>query len=331
MALTEYNGDNETNIQLSRSLTLSVYQNEAFQEINVINQANLFDMWISRDRSIPIQSFSLVNAVSSNASLLDGFYVSGFNLNYTNVSIHIQLKPLNKQLSYLAMIKFGQNPLLSNYDVLYIFCPNDLIVNSNTSFYYMLFANMSTVNNFQGYVGFSFKELNTADLNCLDKTKNSPNYLQNLSTRKQNFSSNFELRTFLSGCYFTDPLTSKWSTRGIEILSDTNLTHTHCQSNHLTTFAGGLIVLPNAINFDYVWSHASSFTQNVVVYCTVISLVTLYVLLGIWARFMDRRDSQKIGLTLLIGDSVNDIENKYIYEIIVFTGARFNASTSSKV
>jgi len=128
-----------------------------------------------------------------------------------------------------------------------------------------------------------------------------------------------------------EPSTNKWSSNGMEILEDTNITHTHCISSHLTTFAGGFIVLPNAIDFNYVWSHAS-FLQNPVIYSTVIALVCLYVLLGVWARWMDIKDEKKCGITLLgnIKDHMKK-ENKYIYEIIAFTGNRLNAGTKSKV
>jgi hypothetical protein len=122
---------------------------------------------------------------------------------------------------------------------------------------------------------------------------------------------------------------NKWSSNGMEILSDTNTTHTHCQSNHLTTFAGGFIVLPNAINFNYVWAHAS-FTQNLVIYCTCIALVAFYVLLGVWSLYKDRRDSQRMSISLM-GDLSGDLSLKYAYEVIVFTGSQLNAGTKSKV
>ena len=50
---------------------------------------------------------------------------------------------------------------------------------------------------------------------------------------------------------------------------------------------------------------------------------------------MDYKDSLKCGITLLSNfDTENkdkEIEKKYIYEIIVFTGNRLNAGTKSNV
>ena len=346
MALTEINGDNETNIGFSKSLSFDLYD-EKHNEIQVINQVTMpIEIWIARDKNLPIQSFKLIDAINTNASnnfsswalngaqFVNGFIVDGFNLSGFNQSIHIQIKPVNKSVSYLTLLKFGDNPSFQYYDIINFFCPTDLITENGNESYYLLFANMSKVNAFKGYVGFSIFEANS-NSNCMNKSSfNSIDYLSALSARNQtnssSFSSNFELRTYLSGCYYTDPLTNKWSSYGMEILFDSNLTHAHCQTSHLTVFASGFIVLPNAINFNYVWSNAS-FLQNIVVYCTVITLVSSYILLAIWAIYMDSNDRKKEGITILGDLDLVDLNNKYIYEIIVFTGERFNAGTSSYV
>ena len=88
-------------------------------------------------------------------------------------------------------------------------------------------------------------------MNCINKSLNSiEDVLNQTETRikaagnQSSFTSNFWLRTYASGCYYMDTKTNKWSSYGVEILSDSNLTHSHCVSSHLTTFAGGFIVLP---------------------------------------------------------------------------------------
>ena len=48
----------------------------------------------------------------------------------------------------------------------------------------------------------------------------------------------------------------------MKVINDTSLLYTHCQSNHLTAFAGGLDeFLPAQINFIYIYSNLS-FEQN---------------------------------------------------------------------
>ena len=150
-------------------------------------------------------------------------------------------------------------------------------------------------------------------MNCINKSLNSiEDVLNQTETRikaagnQSSFTSNFWLRTYASGC-------------------------SHCVSSHLTTFAGGFIVLPNAIDFNHVLANAS-FLQNPVIYSTVIALICLYILLGVWARWMDKKDEDKCGITLIgnMKDHMNK-EHRYIYEIICFTGNRLNAGTKSKV
>ena len=356
MALTGNNGDNETNIGASTSLSYSLYD-ENNNEIPIVNlsPSRAIEFWIAKDTSVSIPSYQYVNAVNATPfqtqinssltikptiSLLSGFLTTGFSLSGANVSVSVQIRPENVTLAYLVLLKFGDNPVLSTsyFDKMSVFCGNDLRRADNESFH-LLFIDMSQVNAFKGYVGVSLLELrDVSRLNCVNKSFNSLDYLASLAENQtrlagnqSSFSGNFWLRTFSSGCYYMDLTSNTWSSFGVEILPDSNLTHAHCVSSHLTTFAGGFVVLPNAIDFNYVWSHAG-FLDNPVIYSTVIALVTMYVLLAIWTRYMDVQDEKKSGITLL-GDLDKHLakKNKYIYEIIAFTGARLNAGTSSKV
>jgi len=345
MALTGNNGDNETNIGLSRSLSFNIYD-ENNNEIKVNNQQKPIEFWISRDQTVEIEPFELIDALNATYSnnddkslanssslikskLVNGFMVSGFNLTTNgstrvNRSIHIQIKPNNKSISYLTLLKFGDNPNLQlnnkYYDLLNIYCPNDLINDDQNHSFYLIFANMSKVYSFNnktsnGYIGFSIIEisnLNNLNLYCQNKSFNSSSVIdlliddliqnQNNKTTNNNsssFTDNYSIRIYSSGCYYMNTQTNEWSSYGMEILYDTNITHTHCISNHLTTFAGGFIVLPATINFNNVWANAS-FLQNPVIYSTVIALISLYILLAIWSRYMDSKDSKKIGIYYII-------------------------------
>ena len=326
MALTGTNGDNQTNIGSSKSIDYSLYD-ASNAEISVANQRTPIEFWIPKDTSVPIQPYSLiyaVNASSQNQTDSQGFMLNGFNLTGTNVSIHIQLKPVDTltPVAYMVLLKFGANPVFNTnyYDLMNVFCPADLQSDS----FYLTFLNMSRVNGFKGYIGISVREFNLSrgEIDCENKSFTS-------FDSSGNFTQNYYLRIYAAGCYYMDTLTLDWTSYGMEILFDTNITHAHCTSSHLTTFAGGFIVLPNAIDFSQVWANAS-FLQNPVLYATVICLICLYVLLAIWARYADWKDSQKCGITLLGGLDKNK-EQFYIYEIMLFTGNRLNAGTKSKV
>jgi hypothetical protein len=344
MALTGSNGNNQTNIGSSRTLSYSLYD-ENSNEITVNNLATPIDYWIAKDPSVPITPYKYVFAINASqlntseslaylndSQVKDGFMVTGLALTGANVSVHVQLKPINFTLNFLTLVKFGDNPSLINqyFDALNIFCSNDLVNDANDSFY-LTFLNMTQVNGFKGYLGIAISELEPGSIDCQNKSSTTNEMLINLFSQKNStFTSDYWLRIYTAGCYFSDPNTLEWSSYGMEILSDTSISHTHCQSNHLTSFAGGFIVLPPAIDFNKAFANAS-FLDNPVIYSTVIALICIYILLAIWAIWMDVRDDKKQGVTLLGNEKCVNKEDKYAYEIIVFTGGRMHAGTKSQV
>ena len=148
------------------------------------------------------------------------------------------------------------------------------------------------------------------------------------------FSSNIYFRFYFLGCYYLDKNTATWLSNGLTVLNDTNSTHTHCLSTHLTDFAGSalesvqsLLVLPEPIDFDYVFRN-SGFLENKTIYITIIICGSVYIFLLIWCLYMDNIDRDKANIYLLIDNSKLDL---YYYEMIVFTGNRPNSGTLSNV
>jgi polycystin 1L2 len=74
---------------------------------------------------------------------------------------------------------------------------------------------------------------------------------------------------------------------------DTNDTTTVCECNHLTTFAGGWVVVPNTIDWNYVFSNMD-FLKNPTLYITEIVIAAVYIIAVIWARRKDRKDVEKV-------------------------------------
>ena len=58
---------------------------------------------------------------------------------------------------------------------------------------------------------------------------------------------------------------------------------TDCSSSHMTSFAAGFFILPNTIDFEYVFANAS-FSNNLTIYFTIIITLIIWILLLIWAR-----------------------------------------------
>ena len=113
----------------------------------------------------------------------------------------------------------------------------------------------------------------------------------------------------------------------IKVGSLTNHHQTQCFSTHLTTFAGGFVVLPEPVNWNYVFANAD-FMKNKTIYFTVICVSIIYLILMIYARFKDKKDLEKLGVTPLPDNHSSD---QYFYQMIVFTGQRKGAGTNSKV
>ena len=234
----------------------------------------------------------------------------------------------------MIILKKGYTPFLNetyaDYDDFKLLCPfsSDYITARNNDSFYLYFMNSTRVNGFQGFVGFGIRELSTAEIKsyCSGtsvQALNSPPLITNSTC----FTADFYLRAFASGCYYYDTASGQWESNGTSVIYDSDAYATHCLSSHLTAYAGGLVVLPAAINFEYVWAHAS-FLQNPIIYSTVIVMVCLYVLLAIWSRYMDKRDSKKLNILPLSDNLPTD---EYFYEIITFTGSRPEAGTESNV
>jgi hypothetical protein len=86
-------------------------------------------------------------------------------------------------------------------------------------------------------------------------------------------------------------------------------------------------VLPAPINWQYVFAHAD-FTRNLTIYITLGCAILLYLALLVYARHKDKRDVEKLGVTPLPD---NNPAEHYFYQLLVFTGHRKHAGTTSKV
>ena len=77
----------------------------------------------------------------------------------------------------------------------------------------------------------------------------------------------------------------------IKVGSLTNHNESECFSTYLTTFAGGFLVLPSPINWNYVFATAD-FNKNKTIYLNVICISIFYLLLIVYARYKDKKDTE---------------------------------------
>ena len=212
--------------------------------------------------------------------------------------------------------------------MIYIYFKAEIQTQNNDNFY-SFFQNSSQVNGFKGFVGYGIRELNSSEtsLFCLNNLTISNVKSLPLIQNQVNFSSDFLLRTYTSGCYYYEPYSGKWYADGMVLLQDTNIQQTHCYSYHLTLFAGGLQVMPNKINFQFVFANASFYT-NYTIYLTLICFVILYLIFALWAILMDNLDFGKLNIIPLKDNCDAD---SYFYELMVFTGKLKESGTQSIV
>ncbi|CAF0947824.1 unnamed protein product [Adineta steineri] len=318
---------NFQNTNLSRSISLSIIDQNGNEVSFEAHQNNSIQLIIPRDPNVLIPSMYLQNVTSIDSTINNLL----FNYHYINItsslpiSVHFEIHSLNRSLAYLFIYKFDQTPQLNSsiniIDGWAIFCPFNL-TNDDT---YRYFIDNQLTPTHQSLI-FGIRELNSTEMNNYCLNNSSINTSLPITNEPFNFASNYELRIYTSGCYYLDE-NNQWKSDGLTVGPLTNLYETECLSTHLTTFAGGFIVLPAPINWSYVFANAD-FTKNKTVYLTVIFTSIVYIILMIYARFKDKKDFEKLGVTPLADNNKSD---HYYYQILVFTGQRTNAGTDSKV
>lgn len=192
-----------------------------------------------------------------------------------------------------------------------------------------MFSNIAANTKLTTTVGYGFRQLTQSEFDqyCqagVTSSISSSPVLSDSYDFQSLLSEPFSRLIYASGCYYIQESSVVYMADGIEVYSDSNSSYTHCVSTHLTEFAGGFIILPDAMNFNV----DPSFTKNMTIYLTVIILFCLYIILFVLCRYMDWRDDKKRCVYFLEDNYPGDA---YFYEMIVFTGGRRDAGTRSNV
>ncbi|CAF0795704.1 unnamed protein product [Adineta steineri] len=313
---------------LSTSISFSILDQTGNEMSVPITSNHLYEFIIPHDPNVIIPSMTLQNVTSLNSTpfhlLFNLHYINIIQSNNLTISLHIEIQPLNISLAYLFIYKFDSSPQLNSsmnlIDGWSLFCPINL---TNDNIYTYFIDNQLTVNH-QSFI-FGLRELNSTEI---DEFCSNQSIINNppISDKPFNFTSNYQVRTYISGCYYFDS-DNNWQSDGLLVGSLTNHMQTQCLSTNIATFASALLFLPSPINWNYVFANAG-FIKNKTIYLTIICISCLYILLVIYARYKDKKDIEKLGVTILPDNYKKD---QYAYEILVFTGHRKDAGTKSKV
>ncbi|CAF1618524.1 unnamed protein product, partial [Adineta ricciae] len=221
------------NTNFSRSISFSILDRNQ-NELSVEKLPNKFiELIIPRDPNMITQPMTLQNVTFMNSTphqLI--FHYHYFNLTaLLPISIHWEIQPLNTNVAYLFVYKFDGIPQLNSslnqIDGWTVFCPSQL---TNESIYEYFIDNQHTTSH--QYVVSGLRQLNSTEIqySCSNSSmKNLP-----ITNERFNFTSNYQMRVYTSGCYYLDN-NNQWKSDGLVVGLLTNHYQTQCFSNHLTS------------------------------------------------------------------------------------------------
>ena len=280
-----------TNTNLSRTVALSVLDANGNELAISADRDHPIELTIPRDANVAIPPMALQNVTSIDGSP----HRQSFSMHFSNItttlpiSVHFEMRPLNASLAYLFVYRFDSGPQVNSsvqlIDGWTSFCPSSL---SKTGLHSYFIDNQQTLNHQSLIVGL--RELSAAEIT--DACSNASVKKLPITDQRANFSANYELRVYTSGCYYLDA-NNAWQADGLVVGSLTDYHQTRCTSTHLTSFAGGFIVLPAPVNWSYVFANAD-FAKNKTIYITLMVVCILYIVLLIFARAKDKKDVQKV-------------------------------------
>nr|XP_045585124.1 polycystic kidney disease protein 1-like 2 [Procambarus clarkii] len=296
-------------------ITLSVFVED--ENVTVDNETQPITLVIPRrPESLP-DPVSVVGNTDIND--LVPFVYHSFNVSSADSAFTVEIHPDgNTPPKLVILIDYKRLPTPSQYDTISYVKNFTLNENGTYSWFVNNIDNKNRTGNF--YVAVAILKDNVT----------LPDPRSNATLQKENFSVdfnfNYTFRVITSGCYFYNSTIDVWSGIGMTVV-DANSTHTSCHTLHLTSFGSGYSPSPNAIDFDYIFA-AAGFVNNLIIYLVIIITLVCYVIMMIWARFMDKRDVQYRGVTAL---EDNKVEDKYLYEVTFTTGPDKEAGTDSNI
>jgi hypothetical protein len=208
------NSKSQSNTNLSTSISLSIIDQNGNEISFETNENNPIHLLIPRDPNLIIPSMNLQNVTSINSTIHNLiFYLSYINItNSLPISVHIEMYPLDINLAYLFIYKFDQSPQLNNsiniLDGWTLFCPSKL---TNESIYTYFINNQQTLNH-QSLI-FGIRQLNSEEILQYCSSNSSINNLP-ITDERFNFTADYELRIYTSGCYYLDS-NNNWQSDGL--------------------------------------------------------------------------------------------------------------------
>ncbi|KAK0049118.1 polycystin-1 isoform X2, partial [Biomphalaria pfeifferi] len=290
--------------------------------LRVVNTSSPIKITIPHDSNGPRGSKKIIRPFVTQWNM---FQLHQTETKSANASIHLHFE-IEDGVQLLVVARYNGVPNPANNETDFIFVvPPTVPPNSSLKDPYTIVITNVELKGRKGKWWFGTRELDASDIN--DAIPTNEEIAEKYKNGSGEFNHNYNLTLWTSGCFFLSDNATDWSTYGCEVSPESTEEKTVCLCNHMTTFAGGFIVVPNTIDWNFVFSHAD-FMSNPTLYITEMFIAVVFAIAFYLARQKDKKDMALIGLTPMAD---NDPRDKYFYEVIVSTGMRRNAGTNSKV
>ena len=166
-----------------------------------------------------------------------------FMVEKADSAVNIEVGPTNPDSELLLFIKHREKPLFDLYDILIplraikskfsnsldIFLSNE-IINNRTGFFYAGVVEVNRTELLQSDEAYLLEEIIVNEnMSQTNYTGYKSNYT--IPGVQREFSTNYSMRIFTSGCYFYDYHKKIWSAEGC-FVETANQLMTHCKCNH---------------------------------------------------------------------------------------------------
>ena len=173
-----------------------------------------FEFIIPRDPALIVPAMARQNVTSLSATphsqLLNLHYVNINQSGPLSISLHFEMRPVTTNVSYLLIYRFDGSPQLnrsvSHIDGWSLLCWSSA---------YRYFIDNHRTAGHQSVV-FGLRELSSNEANVSCDTRGSMVDTPPISDRAFNFTSDYDLRVFVSGCYYLDAQ-NRWQSDGLTV------------------------------------------------------------------------------------------------------------------
>ncbi|XP_028413115.1 uncharacterized protein LOC114535974 [Dendronephthya gigantea] len=129
-------------------------------------------------------------------------------------------------------------------------------------------------------------------------------------------------------CHYWNVTREEWMANGCKVGLRSTTTATHCECNHLTWFAGRVVVPPNSLSLVNIAERIEDPSNYITILCVFACVFIIYLLVLVWARRRDEKDEVRRGITWCPSNRAGDSNQ---YQVIIHTGIRRSAGTSANV